>query len=154
MSDCPGQTEALLTSGGQVRAPWTPWSSAPRSWGGGGGPPKGASHFCYPHNSRTTPQMKLELNSNSQPGPLMASYTFKLGVIPLGTVIVFMETVPSNLNIANVLERYGSSGGFSFLSSCPALWPQVWLRAHDVALPSCLFLSLLKRVKNSGAEVS
>lgn len=67
------------------------------------GSPRGC--LCDPqrrsHQSRTTAAMTLELSSDSQPGPLVASYTYKLGVIPLGTVILFVEAAPSDLNIAN-----------------------------------------------------
>lgn len=35
----------------------------------------------------------------------MTFYTFKLGMIPLGTVILFME-IMSNLNIKTPLKRY------------------------------------------------
>jgi len=61
----------------------------------------------------------------------MTFYTFKLGMIPLGTVILFIE-IMSNLNIKTPLKRYW----ICYFSLAGAL---------DSNLPNCLEYSGLKK---------
>ena len=49
----------------------------------------------------------------------MVSYIFKLGVIHLGMVILFMEIAPSNLNTANYTEEIWWLHSVFSPNSCP-----------------------------------